>query len=1439
MESSTASVAKKQKAFVFGDYIHKSSLPAELKAALLQGCVQKVEISTAKQSWRVYYQLGQLVTKLWLDQLAKEICNEIAQLQTLEIIPVYRESEGDCQAIVDGYWPEIVYTVKKLSPIAGNWLEATTRSWEDDTLFLAVGNNIGEAFLRGKGWLQEISKVIEQELGFKVKVETQVNSESRPEATWLAEQHQAETEALLEARTQVTGKAGNDTKPKVAIPADGVLLGKLIKGEPVLLRELIDEEKSVIAQGRIVNIDIRELNTGRKLITFDITDFSDSLSIKYFEDEKKARLSEESLLKKGLWIKVKGPVKYDRYTQELTMNVYDINLAEYTGRVDRAEQKRVELHIHTKMSAMDGVSSAEDLVSRAAKWGHPAVAITDHGVVQGFPEAAEAGRKLGIKVIFGVEGYLLDDGNPIVIGAPDQPLSAVEYVVFDLETTGLSSVNHEIIEVGAVKLIKGEISERFSSFVKPLRPIPSEIVELTGITQNMVQDAPPIEEVLRKFLDFIGDKVLVAHNAAFDTGFLRTKLTQHLQLNLENTTLDTLGLARGLMPHLKNHRLKTLVQELGVSLNNHHRAVDDAEATTKIFFKLLDLLQEHKIDTLLAINQLVKNINLAQLRPFHIIILVKNYVGLRNLYKLITKAHLEYFNRTPRIPKSELIKHREGLIIGSACEAGQLIRAYLDGAGAEKLLEIAKFYDYLEIQPLANNQFMVKNGQVADWNGLRKINLKVVEIGDELKIPVAATGDVHFLEPHDEIYRRVLMAGKGFEDADDQAPLYFRTTDEMLEEFSYLGADRAREVVITNPRAIAEMVEEIKPIPDDLFTPVLEGSEEQIINMTYETARRLYGKELPEIVQKHIDKELNSIITNKFAVLYLIAQKLVKKSNDDGYLVGSRGSVGSSFVATMTGITEVNPLPPHYLCPNCQHSEFITDGTFGSGADMPDKDCPQCSTKYKKDGHDIPFEVFLGFEGDKVPDIDLNFSGDYQPKAHKYTEELFGSGNVFRAGTTGTIAEKTAFGFVKKYFDERKLVKRNAELGRIVAGCTGVKRTTGQHPGGVMVIPNYCDVHDFTPLQHPADDKKSGIITTHFDYHSISSRLVKLDILGHDDPTVIRMLEDLTGIDAKTIPLDEPQVLQLFSNTQSLGVTPEQIRSTMGTYGIPEFGTKFVRQMLEDTKPKTFSECVRISGFSHGTDVWLNNAQDLIRNGTCRLSEAISTRDDIMIFLIFKGLKEKQAFKIMEGVRKGKGVKPEDEEAMRSNQVPEWYIESCKKIKYMFPKAHAVAYVMMAFRIAYFKVYYPEPFYATYFTVRADEFDAELIVQGPEVIIQHIEEIEAKGNAASTKEKNLLTILEVALEMYMRGITMARVSLEKSHHSKFLITEEGVLPPFAALQGVGETAAKNISQAREDTYFESVEDLRARARLSKTVCETLEKHGCLKGLASTTQMELF
>lgn len=1419
------------------EFVANTDFPDDFKESFKKAVIGKVEISTREKAWRIHLEAPELLSKQLLQALADRLGADIPGLKELLFEVRYTIPTEELASALTNYWDDVVFALSRQHPILYSWLNSAFLQVEGQRLIITVKNELGLEILIQKKADALISSLLSKEFGAAVEVllrvaETPCDDEAED---WREQQEEEYVRALVNSVSKTAPAA-----PKKAAPeSGGVLLGKPIKDEPRIIREIVEEEKSVVVQGRVFNTDVRELKSGRTMITFDLTDLTDSITVKVFDD-KKSDSGPAQTVKNALWLTVRGPVQPDKYSQELTVIARDLQVAEHTVRTDEAPEKRVELHLHTKMSSMDGINGVGETVARAAVWGHAALAITDHGVVQAFPDAYDAGKKHGIKIIYGVEGYLIDDGAPIVVSSHEGPVAEETFIVFDLETTGFSPQKDEIIEIGAVKITGGEIAGRFSRFVRPNREIPPEVRKLTGITAEMVAQASEIGEVLPEFMEFVGGATLVAHNAQFDAGFLRVNLQRLLGATLVNPVLDTMGLARALYPKMKNHKLKTLAEEFKVGLDHHHRAVDDAEATAGIFQKMLPELARHGIKKLSEINGLVKNINLDKLRSSHIVILVKDMTGLKNLYRLVTASHLNYYFRHPRIPKSELVKHREGLILGSACESGELFRAIMDGAGEEKIEEIAGFYDYLEIQPRGNNEFLLRTEQLVSEEELLNINRNIVKLGEKLGKPVVATGDVHFLDPADECFRRILMAGKGFEDADQQAPLYFKTTDEMLAEFAYLGNEKAREVVIDNPRQIANMVEdEIKPMPDDFYPPKIEGAEEQIINMTNEKAKSIYGDPLPEIVQKTVDKELNSIITNGFAVLYLIAHKLVKKSNDDGYLVGSRGSVGSSFVATMTGITEVNPLPPHYVCPQCKGSEFITDGSYGSGADLPDKDCPHCGTRYRKDGHDIPFEVFLGFKGDKVPDIDLNFSGDYQPRAHKYTEELFGEGHVFRAGTTGTIAEKTAFGFVKKYLEEKNTPKRMAEMNRLVAGCTGVKRTTGQHPGGVMVIPRDMDVHDFTPLQHPADDKKSGIITTHFDYHSISGRIVKLDILGHDDPTVIKMLEDLTGLDAKTIPLDEPATMQIFSGTEVLGVTPEQIRSKMGTYGIPEFGTKFVRQMLEDTMPKTFSELVRISGFSHGTDVWLNNAQDLIRAGTCKLSEAISARDDIMIYLIYKGLEPSRAFKIMEGVRKGKGVKPEDEEEMRKNNVPGWYIESCKKIKYMFPKAHAVAYVMMAYRIAYFKVHHPEAFYTTYFTVRADEFDADLICQGHQAVLNKIEEIEAKGNQAQTKEKNLLTILEVALEMYARGIRLRPVDLSLSHATRFQITDQGILPPFAALQGVGDTAAKSITRARKQKIFTSIEDLRVRAKLSKPVIELLQQHGCLAGLPETDQMVLF
>ncbi|MCX7695624.1 MAG: PolC-type DNA polymerase III [Caloramator sp.] len=1215
------------------------------------------------------------------------------------------------------------------------------------------------------------------------------------------------------------------------------IYGKPIKADNAKIISITETSGIVEIEGEVFKVDIKETKNGKYIMSFFITDYTSSITVKLFPkpekiDEIKSQITE------GSYLKVIGEATYDNYANEIVIMAKFIDKKEKVVRLDTCEEKRVELHLHTQMSGMDGVSSATKLIQRAKDWGHKAIAITDHGVVQAFPEAMDAAKKYGVKVIYGVEGYLVDDGEPIVYNPKEYSLDG-EFIVFDIETTGFNPQTDEIIEIGAVKINNYQIIDRFSVLINPEREISDEIQKLTGITNEMVKDKETIVDILPKFIEFIGDGVLVAHNAKFDTGFLREKFKKfNLQFNY--SILDTLPLARWLLPDLKRHKLNIIAEHLGISLENHHRAVDDAEATAHIFLKFIDMLKEKDIYKLSDINlQYSGNFDIKKADTYHIVILVKNYQGLYNLYKLVSMAHCNYYFKRPRIPKSLLEQMRDGLIIGTACEAGQLYRAILNNLSEREIEEIIKFYDYLEIQPIGNNMFLYENGKVDSVDKLYEYNKRIVELGEKYNKPVVATGDVHFLDPHDEYFRRILMAGQGYDDADNQAPLYFKTTDEMLEEFKYLGEEKAYEVVVKNPNVIADLVEEIKPIPDETFPPKIDGADEEIRKMTMDNAHSIYGEKLPEVVEKRLDKELNSIINNGYAVLYLIAHKLVAKSLNDGYLVGSRGSVGSSFVATMCGITEVNPLPPHYVCPNCKNSEFFLDGSVGAGVDLPDKNCPNCNTKYKKDGFDIPFEVFLGFEGDKEPDIDLNFSGEYQPVAHKYTEELFGEGHVFRAGTIGTIAEKTAYGFVKNYLEERGIRATSAEMERLVKGCTGVKRTTGQHPGGIMVVPRDKEIYEFTPIQKPADDINSEVTTTHFDYHSISGRLLKLDILGHDDPTVLRMLQDLTGIDPKDIPLDDKNVIKLFTTTEPLGITKEDINCEVGTLGLPEFGTKFVRQMLIDTQPQNFSDLVRISGLSHGTDVWLNNAQDIIRQGLATLKEVICTRDDIMLYLIYSGVPPKTAFNIMERVRKGKGLRDEDVEIMKQNNVPDWYIQSCNKIKYMFPKGHAVAYVMMAVRIAYFKVYYPEAYYATYFTVRADDFDADLIVKGEKAIISKIKEIEALGNSASQKDKGLMTILEIALEMYKRGLKFIPVDLYRSDAVKFLITEEGILPPFRALQGVGENAARNIVAAREQGPFVSKEDLRIRAKATKTVIEILDTHGCLKGLPETNQLSLF
>ncbi len=1268
------------------------------------------------------------------------------------------------------------------------------------------------------------------------------------------QKHEAEkiTVSLPQTAESRNAKKQQTVRDLGKAEVDEMLHGTSIRDDLVPISSIDENSARVCFKGEIFGIETKDITSKKTekqfhLFIIDITDYNDSITVQLFLDKNKDEADYDAMcksLKKGTWVTVRGKAQYNEYAHEVTVSANAIGLCTAPPiRMDNAEKKRVELHMHTQMSAMDGVSSTKDLIGRAVKWGHKAIAITDHGVVQSFPDGMkESDNHAKIKVIYGVEGYLLDDSMRICCDMTDETVDS-SFVVFDLETTGFSNEANNIIEIGAVKVENGEIVDRYGTFVNPKEPIPPKITELTGINDEMVENAPCIEEVLPEFLKFCEGTVLVAHNAKFDTGFIRVAM-QRQGMEFNFAWLDTLMLARCLYPDLPNHKLNTLSKHMNILLENHHRAVDDAKATADILLKMFDELKERNQTKLAEINDKYDMAAACKRsKAFHIILLAKNQQGIRNIYEMVSASHLNYFFRTPRIPRSLLEKKREGIIIGSACEAGELFRAIVEKRSHEDIKKIAEFYDYLEIQPIGNNAYMKRDPGHEDINtddDLRDLNRQIVKLGEEMNKPVVATCDVHFLDPEGANYRKILMYYKGFKDAEEQAPLYLRTTEEMLEEFSYLGEEKAYEVVVENTNLIADMIEETRPIPTKKCPPEIEGAQEGIINDSHNKAKEIYGDPLPPIVKERMDKELHAITTYGFSVMYKIAQELVRKSLSDGYLVGSRGSVGSSFIAFLSDITEVNSLPPHYVCPNCKHSEFITDQTGISGFDLPDKTCPKCGTPYKKDGHDIPFETFLGFKGDKEPDIDLNFSGDYQPVIHKYTETYFGEGYVFRAGTIGTVAEKTAYGYVRKYAEETGKHIRNAEMKRLAAGCVGVKRTSGQHPGGIIVVPHKNDIHEFCPIQHPADDPNSNIVTTHFDYHKIDQNLLKLDELGHDDPTVIKMLQNLTGVDPRTIPLDDKDTMSIFTSTDILHLKSD-IGTPIGTYGIPEFGTGFTRQMLIDTKPTTFAELVRIAGLSHGTDVWLNNAQDYIRQGVTTLSEAICTRDDIMLYLIHMGVEAGHSFKIMESVRKGKGLKPEDEQAMRAANVPEWYIESCKKIKYMFPKAHAVAYVTMAFRIAYCKVHYPEEFYIAYYSVRADDFDAHLMANGEKAARAAMADLleKKKNNTISPKEKNLIPILEVCIEMYARGINFIPVDLYKSEAVNFIKTPDGILPPLNALPGMGENAAKSITDARADGEFKTIEDLRIRTGITKTNIELLEQNHCLDDLPESDQVSIF
>lgn len=1238
-----------------------------------------------------------------------------------------------------------------------------------------------------------------------------------------------------------------------------VLYGRDFEDEAIPLSDVVGEMGEITIRGKILKLETREIRNEKTIVMFAITDFTDTIMVKMFT--RNEQLPEILAgIKKGAFLKIKGVTKIDKFDGELTIgSVVGIRkISDFTTtRKDTSPEKRVELHCHTKMSDMDGVSEAQALVARAHDWGHQAIAITDHGVVQAFPDANHYVERLDkedpFKIIYGVEAYLVDDLTEIAVNEQGQTLDDT-FVVFDIETTGFSAAEDRIIEIGAVKITDGAIVDRFSTFVNPEVPIPFEIQQLTHITDDMVLEAPKIEEALPAFLDFVGESALVAHNAGFDVGFIEQNCVR-LGRSRTFTSVDTVGLARVLLPTLSKYKLNIVAKALNISLENHHRAVDDAAATAEIYVKFIEMLKERGMTTLKEVNAFgdMNPDAIKKMPTYHAIILAKNEVGRVNLYTLVSLSHLKYFARRPRIPKSEFNKYREGLILGSACEAGELYRALLDGKSEETIAKIVDYYDYLEIQPIGNNAFMIaseKQRNIKSEEDLKNMNRRIVQLGEKFQKPVVATCDVHFMDPDSEVYRRIIMTGKGFSDADSQPPLYLRTTEEMLEEFSYLGSKKAEEVVITNTNKIADSIERISPVRPDKCPPVIEDSDQTLRNICYDKAHSMYGEELPEIVVERLERELNSIISNGFAVMYIIAQKLVWKSNEDGYLVGSRGSVGSSFVATMAGITEVNPLSPHYYCTNCHYSDFESEEVRafagGCGWDMPDKVCPNCGQPLVKDGFDIPFETFLGFKGNKEPDIDLNFSGDYQSNAHKYTEVIFGEGQTYRAGTIGTLAEKTAFGFVKNYYEEHGSRKRKCEIERIVEGCTGIRRSTGQHPGGIIVLPHGENINSFTPVQHPANDMTTDIITTHFDYHSIDHNLLKLDILGHDDPTMIKMLEELveqlTGkpFKATEIPLDDPGVMQLFADTGSLGIKPSDIGGCpVGCLGIPEFGTDFVIQMVVDTKPKTLSDLIRISGLSHGTDVWLNNAQTLIQEGKATISTAICTRDDIMTYLINTGMESELSFTIMESVRKGKGLKTEWEDAMKAAGVPDWYIWSCKKIKYMFPKAHAAAYVMMAYRIAYCKVNYPLAYYAAYFSIRASAFSYELMCQGKEKLEFYLRDYKNRSDSLSKKDQDTLKDMRIVQEMYARGYEFLPLDIYRAKATKFQIIDGKLMPPLSSIEGMGDKAAEAVEMAAEDGPYLSRDDFRQRTKVSKTVIDFMADLGMFGDLPETNQLSLF